>query len=191
VSAIEEIAAERRRQIESEGWTPEAAPGYVARRIELAEQRELWVSHLASLAAYSEQVSDALKDAKDEIERLSRERGIVPDGWDRIVATLREFSSLRAADGDYWEADAAERAAKEIERIPAENRPMLSAAPQTPSVSSEIERLRAELEKADEAMRLIIQQAMTVEQAENVARDFLCWRRKSASPVPQNGEGEE
>jgi hypothetical protein len=65
----------------------------------------------------------------------------------------------------------------------------ISAAPQPPSVSSEIERLRAELEKADEVMRLIIQQAMTVEQAENVARDFLCWRRKSASPVPQNGEG--
>jgi hypothetical protein len=75
-----------------------------------------------------------------EIERLDRAdgrpgsvptslAGQVPDGWDRIVATLREFSSLRAADGDYWEADAAERAAKEIERIPAENRPMLSASP--------------------------------------------------------------
>jgi hypothetical protein len=50
-----------------------------------------------------------------------------PDGWDRIIATLREFSSLRAADGDYWEADAADRAAKEIERIARE---ALIAAPQ-------------------------------------------------------------
>lgn len=58
-----------------------------------------------------------------------------PDGWDRIIATLREFSSLRAADGDYWEADAADRAAKEIERIARE---ALIAAPQPTAAAGQV-----------------------------------------------------
>jgi replicative superfamily II helicase len=101
-----------------------------------------------------------------------------------------ESERIKAADAKYLSRAPGTGGSREGS-MPNPDEKDISAAPQTPSVSSEIERLRAELEKADEAMRLIIQQAMTVEQAENVARDFLCWRRKSASPVPQNGEGEE
>lgn len=63
----------------------------------------------------------------------------VPEGWPRVIAALSEFASLREADYDQWEAEAARDAVCALNRIPMASLPdsLLSAAPQPPSVSDQ------------------------------------------------------
>jgi hypothetical protein len=178
-------------------------------------------------------------EAADLLERLSRERGTVPEGWRPIETGIAELADdtlviVGCKQGflDIWcgrylreEKDKQDRGtyrgAPHLSWFPTHWMPRPStpgsAAPQPPSVSSEIERLRAELEKAREALfsakehidagrESLLQSSCRLDASGNpivstidpycidlLARDDATLKTicdaLAASPVPQNGEG--